>query len=235
MRSVANGDIGNRIRVVCESMQPVPMRQSDLVKKLQPMGISQQRISGWWRGKHDPPPAVIAEIAKLTGTTIEFLTGQSTQQLDPGARGMRLERGGLRWIPVSGAITAGQPSASQSDPEWLEIKDWGSNFERWGRIIDGFSMEPDLLAGDVAIFENRRAEVGHVVHAFHSGDDTVKVWRRDGERMVLAPLNTDDYKPWDAEGWYVKGVLVMLIRSLEGGVKLTYEFPHGMRPKRVTS
>ena len=132
-------------------------------------------------------------------------------------------RTGLRFVPVKGAITAGMPASSEADLEWIEIKDWGGDLERWGRVIEGFSMctesptPDDLQPGDVVVFEDRRPEIGHVVHAFSEGADMVKALRRVSDEVQLWPINPS-YKPLPAEGWRIKGIVVMRIRKREHGI-----------------
>ena len=225
--------IGERIRLARMSLEPVAMRQGDLATRL---GVSQARLSNWERGAHVPSVELLRRIATLLGVSIDWLLGDDVPML-PGGGEVIVYRSGYRFIPVKGAIAAGAPCSTDADLDWIEIRDWGGATERWGRVIQGHSMTSDrfgadsLLSGDVAVFEDRRPELGHVVHAFDNGDDTVKVLRqRNGGPVELCPLNPS-YEPIDAAGWRVKGVLVMRIRRREHGIVETVEYPHGMRPR----
>lgn len=222
--------VGSRIRQAREALRPVAMRQSDLASRLK---ISQARLSNWERGDHEPGLTYLMGIARELGVSLDWLlTGGSPMR--GSAEPLTVYASEIRYVPVKGAITAGMPAATEADVEWIEIKDWGGELQRWGRVIEGFSMsseEPspdDLQPGDIAIFEDRRPEIGHVVHAFSEGSDMVKALRRVGERVELWPINPS-YEPLPAEGWRVKGVVVMRIRRREHGIVETVEYPHGMR------
>lgn len=110
------------------------------------------------------------------------------------------------------------------------MREWGGDFERWGRVVEGFSMEPYLRAGDFAIFENRQWEPGHAVHAYDDGEDTVKVAKRVKGVLRLYPTNPD-YEPIDAESWHVKGVCIAVYREESDGETILREFRNGLRPK----
>jgi repressor LexA len=232
MRSEDWAGIGKRIKRARETLQPAPMKQTDLAARL---GVSQARLSNWERGEHEPQLEYVIEAAKVLNVGLEWLLGEETPMRDPG-KNVPVVRTGFRFIPVKGAITAGMPATTDADVDWIEVKDWGGDLQRWGRVIDGFSMtsdkhDPDdLQPGDVAIFEDRRAELGHIVHAFSDGADTVKVLRRIQNRIQLWPINPD-YEPIEGEGWRTKGVVVMRIRNREHGIVETVEYPHGMRHK----
>ncbi|MBI1756414.1 MAG: helix-turn-helix domain-containing protein [Fimbriimonas ginsengisoli] len=231
---MAVGGVGRRVRKARESLQPVAMRQGDLAQRLK---VSQARLSNWERGRHDPPLEFVLEIANLLAVSVDWLMGERVPMRDP-TKTVPVYRTGFRFIPVHGAIAAGLPSASEADVDWIEIKDWGGATERWGRVIEGFSMSherpdpDDLQPGDIAIFEDRRAEFGHVVQAMRNGEDTVKVLRKHGPDAQLWPLNPD-YLPIPAQDWTIKGVLVMRIRRREFGIVETVEYPHGMRHRTL--
>lgn len=118
----------------------------------------------------------------------------------------------MRPIPVLSTITAGEPWAQSADVDTEEIPDWGAEFERWGRVVEGDSMTPVLKQGDIAIFENRQFNAGNVVHAYDSGEDTVKCFRVVNGAAELWPFNGDGHTKYSAEKWNVKGVCVGRIR-----------------------
>jgi hypothetical protein len=114
------------------------------------------------------------------------------------------------------------------DLDYEEVLDWGNDFQRWGRIINGYSMAKMLLPGDIAVFEDRRFETGDVVHAYKDGEDCVKAIRGNGEAVALYSFN-EDYEPFSAIGWKAKSVLVQRIRRGSYGVKSLVDFPHGLK------
>lgn len=231
---MAVGDIGRRVKQARESLPGlVRMRAVDLAKALQ---VLPQRLNGWEKGKHDPPTEMLERIASTLQVSIEWLLGEPVPMRDPSVSEQRaVYRAGVRLVPIYGAITAGSPSSTDSQVvKWYEMKDWGGEFERWGRIIDGFSMEPELQDGDWAIFENRLAEPSHVVHAYDAGQDTVKVWRRVNGKSWLWPANPD-YEPIDATGWNVKGVCIGYVRWDSDGSETLKTYRSGMRWKPSSS
>jgi len=133
----------------------------------------------------------------------------------------------LREIPVLSTITAGEPWAQFADAEIEGIPDWGPEFNRWGRVVEGESMMPVLAAGDVAVFEDRRFKVNDVVHAYCDGVDTVKCIRGHDDEVALWPFNPD-FKPIPAAHWKAKGVCVGRIRYGRFRVRQVVEFRDGL-------
>ncbi len=219
-----------RIKQAREALQPAPMKQTDLASRL---GISQARLSNWERGEHEPQLEHILDAAKVLGVNVDWLLSGRGPMCE-STNAVPIYRTGFRFIPVKGTIAAGSPGTTDADVDWIEIKDWGGDLERWGRVIDGFSMAgedqspDDLQPGDIAVFEDRRPEFGHIVHAFDDGSDTVKALRKVDGEAELWPINPN-YEPIQAVGWHIKGVVVMRIRKREHGIVETVEYPHGMR------
>lgn len=224
---MSSGDVGKRIRIARQKQ--TPLRIVDLARLV---GVSHARLSNWERGLHDPPYEITQQIATALKISVDWLLGENVPMTDPKAEGAPVYRHGIRQVPIYGAISAGVASSNQSGDviEWFAMMDWGGDFERWGRIVDGFSMEPDLQPGYFAIFEDRRAEVGHIVHAFHDGEDTVKQYRRLKERAMLVPTNPD-YDVVDGESWHIKGVCVALAYKDDDGATVLKEYRFGMRPR----
>jgi SOS-response transcriptional repressor LexA len=133
----------------------------------------------------------------------------------------------LRRLPVLATITAGDPWAQWADVDYEEIPDWGYDFQRWGRKVEGDSMANLLLPGDIAVFENRAAKPNDVIHAYCDGEDTVKCLRGHGEAAQLVPFNPD-FPAFSARGWKVKGVCVARIRYTEFGVRSFVDFRSGL-------
>jgi len=193
-------------------------------------GLSQSRINNWVHGKHDPKSEYLGLLAAALSVSEEWLLhGVGPMNLGPTDRAVH--RGATRMVPIYGAINAGPAANLAGDVvEWYEMRDWGNSHERWGRVVSGLSMEPALLPWDFAIFEARQWEVGHVVHAFNAGDDTVKQVRRKGEVVELCPLNPD-FECIPSSGWNIKGVCVAVVRKESDGAIVLREYADGLRPK----
>jgi hypothetical protein len=138
-------------------------------------------------------------------------------------------RKGQRLVPIYGALPAGSPAASYSNAISAEIlPDWGTEHERWGRVITGDSMTPEFTEGDVAIFEDRVPADYHGVHARNENEDVFKILRKSPMTGAeLWPCNREDHEPFSAKDWTILGVCIMRIRYGEGGVKDTREYPYG--------
>ena len=141
---------------------------------------------------------------------------------------VQVKRSGTRVIPVYPGLSAGAMSAIDSDTIQVKIKDNGSGLDQWGRIIDGFSMYPLLEPGDVVVFEARPWEPNHVVHAYDSGEDTVKVARGRGSGVKLIPVNKD-FDEIPGHTMNIKGVAIARIRKGPNGEVTTTEYAYGMR------
>lgn len=197
--------------------------QHDLADKL---GITRERLAQYEINRSKPPLPLWEQITGMLDIARGTDAPSSLEIINIGSE-VPVARTGYRMIPIYGAITAGQPSYSIADAiDYIEMPEWGGAFERWGRIITGESMAPEFEEGDIAIFENRRYEIGHGVHAFHDGEDTFKVVRQIDGKYELWPINPD-YQPIDAERWKVKGVCIRRIRRQERGIVDTREYPYG--------
>lgn len=188
------------------------------------IGESPQKVHNWITGINSPrDPEVWNQMLDVVRTAVSEGAARS--------KGIALHRAGTRVIPVYAGMRAGEPGSYDGDVDWIEVKDWGNNFDRWGRLIEGYSMDPLILPGDVVIFETVGHVLnGHVVHAFSDdGEDTCKVF--DGQ--YLRPVNPD-FEPIRTNAgqkWTVKGVAVMIIRKIEHGGTVTYDYPSGLRHK----
>lgn len=185
------------------------------------IGESPQKVHAWLRGDYAPRDASVWD------RMVAAFKGPTASGVEPMPQ-VQAFRGGTRWIPVYAGLSAGVPGQHHGDVDYIEILDWGSSFERWGRRIEGFSMEPLIHPGDVIIFENRRAEHSHVVHAVKDGEDTCKVLWGQGVTAELRPVNPD-YAAMGIEGWTLQGIAVSLMRRGAEGERILIEYPYGLR------
>ncbi len=204
-----------RIRTIESLLMKYGLSNRWLAKKL---AVNHTSVNNWLSEEGSRP-----RDARVYDQMIDILLAQG-----PAVRNVELRRAGVRVIPVFAGIPAGVPTAHSMDVDYEEVLDWGSDFERWGRIINGYSMAKLLLPGDIAVFEDRRFETGDVVHAYRDGEDCVKAIRGNGDAVQLFSFN-EDYEPFSAVGWKAKGVLVQRIRRGPYGVKSVVDFPHGLK------
>jgi SOS-response transcriptional repressor LexA len=133
-------------------------------------------------------------------------------------RNVRADKSGFIVVPVYGSVPAGNPAGCYSQAiQTIDMAEWGNDFDRWGRVVLGNSMNPEFEDGDIVIFESRSAQsgrdYGHAVYATREGEDTFKVLREgDDGKLELWPAN-DAYEPFSAEGWHIWGVAIRRIRQ----------------------
>lgn len=140
---------------------------------------------------------------------------------------VNMRRAGSRLIPVFGSISAGVPGAMYGDVDYEQVVDWGTDHERWGRIVSGYSMADILLPSDIAIIEDKQYENGDVVQAYKGGDDCIKCYREIREGKFLFSFN-EDVEPFSAADWKVKGVCVGRIRYGAFRMRTQTDFPHNL-------
>ncbi len=77
-------------------------------------------------------------------------------------------------------------------------------------------MLPEFRDGDIVLMDrNQAAQNGNIVAALIDGTEaTFKVFDREGDEVILTPLNKKKYKPrrFHASRVTIQGVLVELVR-----------------------
>lgn len=187
------------------------------------VGASHPQVSAWLGGNARPRDESMWQ--KMLEVLRDY---DATRHQNPN---IAVTKVGIREIIVYPDLTAGAMASSNSDIFTIQIKDTGSPYSIWGRVVSGYSMSPDIMPGDIAVFDDRPWEPYHVVHAFDNGEDTIKVARKRGGKVELVPINPD-YDTLDGANANIKGVLVMIIRKTQDSTT-TIEYPYGMR-YRVT-
>lgn len=228
-----SGEVGKRLKIALEAR--FPLRAIDLARAL---NVKPQRLNGWLVGNHDPSFEFVIKAAEFLRISRDWLLGEMVpMNLSNESGDMPITRTGIRFVPVYGAISAGSGGSLAGDVvEWYEMKDWGPDFERWFRVVKGFSMEDprdpegSLCDGDLALIENRQYEPGHIVHAFNAGDDTIKQFRRIDGAAMLCPKNPE-FESFSAESWHIKGVCIGFVRKYPDGSTVERMYPSGMRPR----
>jgi transcriptional regulator with XRE-family HTH domain len=229
MTLVATGD---NIRRVRKERRLSQQKLSELT------GVGRSAIAQYERLRNEPPLDVLRKLAEgLRVETLELLDlavveGDKKEERPDKpnlGREVPVARAGYRFVPIYGAITAGLPSASYSDVlEWFEMPEWGGEFERWGRVIEGDSMGPEFEEEDIAIFENRQWQTGDGVHAFKDGEDVFKIAWTEGGQTLLRPTNRN-HPDINADGWQIKGVCIKRIRDVRKGIRDTRDYRSGFK------
>lgn len=185
-------------------------------------GVTPYKVSNWCRGitrLKGQERTRVAHLLNLPEDALRRIPSinvalnlASDQQIRSLGKDVITTRVGVRHVPIYGALAAGAMAYSYSDVvDFEEMPEWGGDFERWGRIVSGDSMNDEFQDGDIVIFENRRHEDGHAVHAFAEGEDAFKIYRRLPEGERLMPMNPI-YAPLELKGYEVRGIVIAKVR-----------------------
>jgi SOS-response transcriptional repressor LexA len=184
----------------------------------QKLGTSHTNVNSWLDEQAPTTPrskGVLDEILRL-------IESDGARE-----RGYKVVDQWEKLIPVYASIMAGKPGSFEMDVEYEAFPVRDPSRPVWGRIVDGFSMAEIFLPGDVAVFEDRKAENGAVCHLFKDGEDVIKAWKQVGQHFQLLSFN-EDYEPMDGDGWNIKGACIGRIRYGEYRIRQVTEFPSGL-------
>jgi len=142
-------------------------------------------------GHREPDIKTIHKIADYFNVSMDYLLGK-TYDTGNSIKAVR--------IPVLGKIPAGVPIEAIEDVlDFEEVPaDWGSGGKEYFALeLDGDSMSPKYLSGDVVIFQiTDNCENGQDCAVMVNGDEsTFKKLVKQPNGIVLQPLNTSMYEP----------------------------------------
>ena len=154
------------------------------------LGVSDESISNWKKGKSVPKIDVAMKIADYFGVSLDELLGKP----------INTER--MIQIPLVGAVNAGFFSI-ENEEEWknrfcsvsMRLLQGRNQKECVALEVVGESMSPLLLPGDVLIVHKQEtAYNGNIVIAYDSTENgyTVKRFYRQSDTVILDPVNKDD-------------------------------------------
>ena len=153
------------------------------------LGVSDESISNWKKGKSIPKIDVAMKIADYFGVSLDELLGKP----------LNTER--MIQIPLVGAVNAGFFSI-ENEEEWknrfcsvsMRLLQGRNQKECVALEVVGESMSPLLLPGDVLIVHKQEtAYNGNIVIAYDSTENgyTVKRFYRQSDTVILDPVNKD--------------------------------------------
>ena len=155
------------------------------------VGVSQQAVGKWERGKSSPDPDTLAALAKLFGVSTDDLLGQAPPPAVPGM--LPGTPYGLVGIPVVGTVRAGYGALAYEEDYGTEpasVKDPSSYFYL---VVRGSSMEPRIREGDLALVHKQptldSGDLGVMVYG--EGEGTLKRYLVRGSSVILQPFNPD--------------------------------------------
>lgn len=147
-------------------------------------GVSGGAVSTWERGTAEPRMGAVQKIAdKLKISKADIIEDRNPIKT---VRAIR--------IPVLGRVQAGIPIDAQEEiVDWEEITpDMGITGEFFGLRINGDSMQPRIVEGDVVIVRQQSdAESGDVVIALVNGNEATikKLIKYENGGIALVAFN----------------------------------------------
>lgn len=153
------------------------------------LGVSDESISNWKKGKSVPKIDVALKIANYFGVSLDELLGKP----------LNTER--IIQIPLVGAVNAGFFSI-ENEEEWknrfcsisMRLLQGRNQKECVALEVVGDSMLPLLLPGDILIVHKQEtAYNGNIVIAYDTNENgyTVKRFYRQSDTVILDPVNKD--------------------------------------------
>lgn len=202
----------NRLK---EARRAAGLTQTEVAKEI---GLSQSQYSAWENGhaKIDGPSLV--RLAAILGVTVDFLLGQEN---------IHVSNSGVVRIPVLGSVPAGIPLEAIEDIlDWEEIPApmCTGGKEYFALQVDGDSMWPDYLPGDVVIIrKSPTCNSGDVCVVYVNGyDATLKqVKLHEDGSLTIVPKNQSypprTFSPQEIQELPVSiaGVVVELRRKIQ--------------------
>lgn len=226
---MALGDTGRRIKALREGYRGVGMKQSALAKAV---SVTQQRLSNWENGKHDPPSDVLVLIAKALDTSVQFLLSGAPDRPKEEVSSP-LYPIGFRSVPLpyGGLVPAGTWSDPFETEDFIEVDDRFDGPGRFACRIEGDCMYPFLEPDDVGVFQSygtRRPRIGDILIARREDNSvTLKILAYENGEFQLKPLNPA-FTDAMAATWEHVGFLVGFIRRRGTYVRTEFN-PDGMR------
>ena len=177
------------------------------------IGVSDESISNWKKGKSLPKIDVALQIAKYFNTSLNDLVGVTvTNPLGEQATFIR--------IPVLGSVSAGQLDiASLLSGQYLTINDklldGYPREECFALMVNGESMEPEYPDRSyLIVHQQQQCRNGdHAIILDESvGENVFKIFQRYDDRIELIPLNpkykTLVYKKQEINKLKIQGVAI---------------------------
>ena len=147
------------------------------------IGVSTSNITQWKKGMSTPNFTSMQKIAKYFNVSLDYFVDDAPEVPEPTTDT-------TRWIPVLGRVAAGIPAEMVEDVVDFEEVDRALG-EAFALVINGDSMEPALMKGDVVIVKRQEdVESGAVAIVAVDGDDATckRIIKTEGG-VILQPLN----------------------------------------------
>lgn len=209
------------------AMQPAPIKQTDFAKLI---GVSQGRLANWEIGKHDPPADILASAAEVLHVSQEWLiTGKRPISLNESAHTYKLNPAPTGRLKIVGSASAGPGNGDHPDDDELDgVPAELCMPDYCGFIVEGDSMMPVLLPGDVAVFKIHRTEKFGYVWLIRRPDKNISVKKLEYDNGPVLHSVNPIYSPEIASGVELLGFLVGIWR-IDGTETIIRHNPYGIR------
>jgi SOS-response transcriptional repressor LexA len=169
------------------------LSQADIAARL---GIQPSRVGNWFQGRNLPSQRTLISLAKLLGTTTEWLLdGTGPGNSDPVVQEARATYGtDVRAVPLVSWAHAGEATTYEEIPKHARgsVSSMSRDRRAFALTIEGDSMEPKFLPGDRVVCEPSRSAVNGKPVIAKFVDDAVQLrvfQKMPGGKIRLAPLN----------------------------------------------
>lgn len=184
-------DLGNREIFAKNLKKYMTLYQKNRRDICKDLGFAYTTFTSWEKGVNYPRIDKIEMIANYFGIEKSDLIEDKTDKHVPRAKGVR--------IPVLGRIAAGIPIDAVEDIEdWEEIPEtMARTGEYFALRIQGKSMEPSIMEGDVVIVKKQPCvDSGDVAVVLINGDSaTVKQVTQSESGITLIGWNPSVFPP----------------------------------------
>ena len=177
---------GERLRIARQSQGLTQQQLAELI------GVSRSTVAMWETGEHQPDLDTVSKLATILKVSVDFLLGKTE---DPTSLEQRLKDQPwyveLRPIPVYNGANAGDIGTFPDDRNivmWISVPKKGPG--KYGVIVHGDSMEPDIKDGDIVVIDPDVAiDNGSKVIVIIDGQAYVKKIYFQDNVIVLQSLN----------------------------------------------
>jgi len=182
--------LGDRLRKARELRG---MAVKEIAKAL---NISPKTWYGWESGIRSPSPDMLHKIARILEVSVDYLLGL-TDDPTPPQQLLPPWAVDLRAIPVYNGASAGDIGTFPNDNYivmWITVPKQEPG--KYGVIVHGDSMEPDISNGDVVIVDpNLPIDDGCEVVVIIDGEAYVKKIYFQDNVVILQSINSKKYPP----------------------------------------
>ncbi len=167
--------------------------QTELCEKT---GITKGALSSYLSGRYFPKQKALERLSNALGVSIAYLMGHQDDSIAKSSSSSGIPDNSHRSIPVFGRIPAGIPFEAIEDIRGYEdlseaLRMTGKEY--FALEVQGDSMSPKYMSGDIVIFEQAcDCENGEDCAVRINGDDaTFKKVIKKADCIILQPLNAE--------------------------------------------